>query len=210
MTNNSKCPSRLNGRLHRSCNAKKTEIKFWRWRLSYQEMQTRLWWGLVESASGESLESDGRFLCLCVWHESGLQSPRGCFHKWLTFWEILQALYATFNEICKDNAAIISTAPRYKQVRSRQFWGVKCYANNEIVTSTLHYCIFVWSSFFFTRKFKFSDLLLFIVTPKKLYWNTFYISRIKFHYTYTVCDEWNEWREEGRMQTTSASLHHCA
>jgi hypothetical protein len=50
-----------------------TELKFWQWRLLDKEMQTRLWWGLTETAFGGVLESSVRrsVLCWCVWWESG-------------------------------------------------------------------------------------------------------------------------------------------
>jgi hypothetical protein len=94
---------------------KKTEIKFWRWRLWYQEMQTKLcwclWWGLAESAFGGNLSQAVSFV-LARLTRTWLQSPWRCFHILLLTkfykWRI-------FNAIWKYNVSINCITVQHKE-----------------------------------------------------------------------------------------------
>jgi hypothetical protein len=67
-------------------------------------MQTKLWWGLAESAFGGRLESGGPF-CVGAFGRN-LASVAVKMFSLLIYFIRTFYKFCTFNAICKDNAAI--------------------------------------------------------------------------------------------------------
>jgi hypothetical protein len=77
-------------------------------------MQTRLWWGLAESAFGWSLESGGLFCVGAFGRNLASVAVKMCSHS-IHFINKFDK-FCTFNMICKGNAAINCITLQHKKV----------------------------------------------------------------------------------------------
>jgi hypothetical protein len=76
-------------------------------------MQTRLWWGLAESAFGESLESGGRF-CVGAFSRNLASVAVKMFSHSICFINKF-CKCCTFSAICEYNAAINCVTVQHKK-----------------------------------------------------------------------------------------------
>jgi hypothetical protein len=97
--------------------ATRKKLKFWRWRLWWQEIQTRLWWrlrwGLAKSAFGGILESGGRF-CVGAFRRNLASVAVKMFSHLIYFKKKFYKL-CTSDVVYKDNAAINCTTVQHKK-----------------------------------------------------------------------------------------------